>query len=311
MSPSSSWSLYRARLSTLFQGADSRVLVAFWLFGNEKPPLLSSHPVPSPCTKPTDPPNTGLINNILYVILLTAALDLVGPKTPKSLVLLADVIPSFIAKLTLPYTLASIPYPVRIRILIILSTSGLLIVAFSPAYNDTVRGVEGGLGIKLTGIVLASLSSGIGEMTFLGLTSWYGNWALAAWGSGTGGAGLVGAGMYAFATNVVGLGSRTTLLLSSALPLVFVVVFWGVLPRGVLKRGKKVRRRDVGGDEEGERVQRDDEGAEETADESDLTASVDSKTALLSGRPGQRVRSSSWLSNLATNIRRSKTLFMP
>ena len=32
-SPGSSWALYKARLKGLFQGADSSVLVAFWLFG--------------------------------------------------------------------------------------------------------------------------------------------------------------------------------------------------------------------------------------------------------------------------------------
>ena len=38
----------------------------------------------------------GLLNNILYVIILSAAIDLVGPSTPKAIVLLADIIPSFL-----------------------------------------------------------------------------------------------------------------------------------------------------------------------------------------------------------------------
>lgn len=32
-SPASSWATYRARLKAVFDGADPRVLAAFWLFG--------------------------------------------------------------------------------------------------------------------------------------------------------------------------------------------------------------------------------------------------------------------------------------
>src|SRR5579859_4455799 len=76
---------------------------------------------------------TGLINNILYVIILSAALDLVGPLVPKSLVLLFDVLPSFIIKLLAPYVIHAISYPTRILIFVALSTTGMLMVALSPA----------------------------------------------------------------------------------------------------------------------------------------------------------------------------------
>ena len=45
----------------------------------------------------------GLLNNILYVIILSAAIDLVGPSTPKAIVLLADIIPSFSFKVAAPF----------------------------------------------------------------------------------------------------------------------------------------------------------------------------------------------------------------
>ncbi|KAJ4289285.1 battenin CLN3 protein [Collariella sp. IMI 366227] len=67
--PSCLLSHMRTRLASIFQGADPSILIAFWLFG--------------------------LINNILYVLLLTAAQDLVGPSLPKGIVLLADVKTSF------------------------------------------------------------------------------------------------------------------------------------------------------------------------------------------------------------------------
>ena len=36
-SPSSSWAMYRARLSALFEGAEPPVVIAFWLFGTALP----------------------------------------------------------------------------------------------------------------------------------------------------------------------------------------------------------------------------------------------------------------------------------
>lgn len=198
--PSASWARFRARLSALFSGADPRVCVAFWLFG--------------------------LINNVLYVIILSAALDLVGPSVPKGVVLLADVIPSFGTKLVAPYFIHVVPYSVRVAIFVFLSATGMLLVALSPGYAD-----GGTISTKIAGIILASLSSGGGELSFLGLTHYYGPFSLAAWGSGTGAAGLVGAGAYALATTSLGLSVKTTLLASACLPAVMVVSFFTVLPR--------------------------------------------------------------------------------
>ncbi|KKY16898.1 putative golgi integral membrane protein [Diplodia seriata] len=163
--PAASWAVYRAKLRAVFEGADPRVCAAFWLFG--------------------------LINNVLYVIILSAAVDLVGPAVPKGVVLLADVIPSFITKLVAPYFIHQVPYAVRIFVFVGLSTAGMLLIALTPASRD-----GGAIGIRMLGIIFASLSSGGGELSFLGLTHYYGHFSLAAWGSGTGGAGLVGAGAH-------------------------------------------------------------------------------------------------------------------
>lgn len=201
---------------------------------------------------------TGLINNVLYVIVLTAALDLVGPSVPKGVVLLADVVPSFVTKLCAPYFIHLVPYPVRIVVFVGLSAWGMLLVALSPAYDGGDGGGGGATSIssKLVGVVLASLSSGGGELSFLGLTHFYGPFSLAAWGSGTGAAGLVGAGMYALATTSFGFSVRTTLLASACLPAVMVVSFFVVLPRGplrVLSRAREVYRPvSVDGDGEGD-----------------------------------------------------------
>lgn len=172
-----------------------------------------------------------MINNVLYVIILSAALDLVGPDVPKGVVLLADVIPSFVVKLCAPYFISLIPYSWRIILFSVLSACGMLLIASTPGYTD-----GGTIGTKLAGVVLASLSSGGGELSFLGLTHFYGPFSLAAWGSGTGGAGLVGAGAYALATTTLGLSVRESLFASSFLPIIMLISFFAILPRGPWKR---------------------------------------------------------------------------
>ncbi|KAF8448538.1 batten's disease protein Cln3 [Terfezia claveryi] len=196
-SPSSNMQLFKARLKALFADADPRVCLAFWLFG--------------------------LINNVLYVIILSAALDLVGPTLPKSLVLLFDVLPSFLTKLLLPYVIHRVPYHIRIPILVLLSFLGMQFVAHAPT-----------LPWRMFGVVIASISSGAGELSFLGLTHYYGQFAVASWGSGTGAAGLVGAGMYSVVITGWRWSVRGALGGFSFLPGVMLLAFFAVLPRGVL-----------------------------------------------------------------------------
>lgn len=168
----------------------------------------------------------GLINNVLYVIILSAALDLVGPDFPKGVVLLADVVPSFGTKLIAPYFIHVVPYSMRVLIFVTLSVLGMLVIALTPSYTD-----GGTISTKLAGVILASLSSGGGELSFLGLTHFYGPFSLAAWGSGTGAAGLIGAGAYAVATTSLGLSVKATLLASACLPAIMLVSYFVILPR--------------------------------------------------------------------------------
>lgn len=201
---------------------------------------------------------TGLINNVLYVIILTAALDLVGPNIPKGVVLLADVIPSFLLKLLAPYFIHAVPYPVRILVFVGLSAAGMLLIALTPSY------LEGGtISTKMAGVILASLSSGGGELSFVGLVHYYGPFSLAAWGSGTGGAGLIGAGAYALATTSFGMSVKATILASAGLPVIMLVSFFIVLPLEPLRSHveyKQVHTSDVDSDDVGEVESEQSEG---------------------------------------------------
>lgn len=272
-SPSSSWRLLLSRLRQPFAGASPSVLLAFWLFG--------------------------LINNVLYVIILSAALDLVGPTIPKGVVLLCNVVPSLIAKLSWPYFIHLVPYPVRICGCVALSMLGMFLIASAPA------GTHGAaIGIRMFGVILSSVSSGTGELSFLGLTHFYGPFSLAAWSSGTGGAGLVGAGLYSLATTTWGFGVKATLSAAVVLPLVMLASFFLVLPMGPLVQGLQTgdAYQIVASDEaEGDAGGQDDAEGE---DEGLLGRSS-------SGVKAVGTASSSAWEGFIANLKRSRSLFVP
>lgn len=174
--------------------------------------------------------------------------------------LLASIIPGLATKLVVPYIIHFIPYSLRIIIFTTLSTCGMLVVALSPSGSDAKS-----VAAKVAGVVLANISSGAGEVNFLALTHFYGTQSLAAWGSGTGGAGLIGAGAYALATTVLGFSVHATLLASAVVPLGMVTSFFALLPRGPLKAARlnEVRYRDTL--EESEEEQTSADGAGEQA----------------------------------------------
>lgn len=253
---------------------------------------------PTPLTTP------GLINNVLYVIILSAALDLVGADVPKGVVLLCDVIPSFVTKLCAPYFIHKIPYNVRICIFVALSASGMLIIALTPALQDSRT-----IAIKMCGVMLASLSSGGGELSFLGLTHYYGHFALAAWGSGTGGAGLVGAGAYALATNTLHISPRTSLLFFSFLPVIMLASFYFVLPLGPLKAGSN-KNHEYEAIDSGDQQDEDEALEHGREHEGLLSSSVHSA----SGRSFSSVKDNDLngaLKSFKANLSRARGLFFP
>lgn len=155
----------------------------------------------------------GLINNILYVVILSAASDIIGPSLPKSIVLLFDIMPSFLIKLSAPFFIHKIHYDKRIPVLIILSVFGIMLVSTRKLW------------LCLPGIVLASLSSGFGEITFLQLTHFFGSRSLTGWSSGTGGAGIVGSFSYLLLTTFLRLNIQVSLMLYALLPFFFLLYF--------------------------------------------------------------------------------------
>eukprot|EP00834_Sanchytrium_tribonematis_P000432 NODE_8_length_66115_cov_0.981823.p17 type:complete len:388 gc:universal NODE_8_length_66115_cov_0.981823:12082-10919(-) len=159
----------------------------------------------------------GIINNIIYVIFLSAASDIFHGL--EGLVLVADIVPGLFSKSISPYIEMS--YDMRFRICVVLSISALLLNTFSN------------VDASLSGVVLASFSSGLGEASFLALSSQFPK-DITGWFSGTGMAGLGGSFLYFLLTTVFRLTKAQTMLLISPFPLLLYFAYHFGLRRGSL-----------------------------------------------------------------------------
>jgi battenin len=135
---------------------------------------------------------------VLYVIILSAALDLVPPSTPKGIIAFCNIAPALVAKVGWPYVLKGrVRYAKRLIGCCLLSAFGMLVspvsehfVSFEPKRMIQVVAFFDSLFMRLLGIGLASFSSGnkhllvslfncphrgpgLGELTFLQLSTTY------------------------------------------------------------------------------------------------------------------------------------------
>lgn len=180
---------------------------------------------------------------------------------------------------------------------IALSAAGMLLVALTPPSKSVA--------VKMVGVVLASLSSGGGELSFLGLSHYYGHVSLVGWGSGTGAAGLVGAGLYVVLTEWWRFSVRDSLLFSACLPAVMFVSFFFILPLDPLRAASEQQKdyETVAGEELAEE---DVEDMPQGAASSALLAPGPSNvhTAYSVHRQGET-------NSFKTNLKRAKSLFVP
>lgn len=120
-----------------------------------------------------------------YSLVIAGAQDiLAGTYIQTSMVLVADIGPYFAVTLIAPYFMQKVPYFVRIATVFLSGIGGFLMLAFSKQVHW-----------KLIGVGIASFGYGVGEVTFLALTSFYHEITLSAYSAGTG-AGFVIAPLY-------------------------------------------------------------------------------------------------------------------
>ncbi|XP_069343233.1 battenin isoform X3 [Eulemur rufifrons] len=153
--------------------------------------------------------------------MLSAAHDILShervPGNQSHAVLLADILPTFGIKLLAPLGLHMLPYSPRVLISGLCAAGSFILVAFSHS-----------VGTSLCGVVLASISSGLGEVTFLSLTACYPRAVISWWSSGTGGAGLLGALSYLGLTQA-GLSPQHTLLSMLGIPVLLLASYFLLL----------------------------------------------------------------------------------
>ncbi|CAK9097744.1 unnamed protein product [Durusdinium trenchii] len=122
----------------------------------------------------------GLLNNFLYVTMNAGAENI--NEAGIALVYLANILPTLLVKLTGPYWFHYVSYRCRMNFIAILMVFCLCIVAWGDSTS-----------IKLLGVAICSLASGVGEASLLAMASFYETKpCLAAWSSGTGFAGIAG-----------------------------------------------------------------------------------------------------------------------
>ena len=160
----------------------------------------------------------GLFNNFPYVVMLSAALSLVGDSVPPSVVLIADILPGFLTQLAAPWFADAFSYRSRIVTATILNVTSLL-----------VAGLGTNTGIRLLGVAAASVASAFGELTFLAYSAHFHRNAVSAWSSGTGAAGVAGAAIYLVLS--LYFSNQTTMIMSAPLGLFVFLAFQFIIGR--------------------------------------------------------------------------------
>ncbi|XP_063286954.1 battenin [Pelobates fuscus] len=177
----------------------------------------------------------GLCNNFAYVVMLSAAHDILRTETNETstlnisrsnnsrydcneistaAVLLADILPTLIIKFSAPLYIHRIPYNYRVSLCILTAAASFLIVSYSTQIS-----------VSLLGVVFASVSSGLGEITFLSLTAFFQSDVVSYWSSGTGGAGILGSLSYLGLT-LAGLSARNSLLVMLVIPALLLISYF-------------------------------------------------------------------------------------
>ena len=162
----------------------------------------------------------GWINNFGYCVMLSAAKDMMADRASTSSVLLADILPSFLVKLVFPFFLEKIPYIVKVSVVVFLALCGFILAAFS----DT------SVALGITGVVCHSLSSGLGEITFLAFSSFFSTKCVSGWSIGTGVAGITASGLYAILASVLHVDCRTILFTFMPIPLLMLECYFLINP---------------------------------------------------------------------------------
>lgn len=155
----------------------------------------------------------GLVNNLTFVIFLSAAEELAPDHA--GLVLLSSIVPGLLTKLSLGFWAPSVPY--RYRITFVSLTLALCCLGAS---------LTSAIPLILAAVGFAAVGGGVGEGSFVSLAGESeGDTGVGGWSSGTGFAGVAGAGIF-LGFRALGFGVESVLRIVCILPIVMGAVYW-------------------------------------------------------------------------------------
>jgi battenin len=164
----------------------------------------------------------GLVNNAGYVIMIAGAKDL--DSSMVGLIFLCSVFPSGCVKATGPYWYHLLSYRRRVILCSMMMALSFVVVGIGRTHEITA--------LELLGVSLGSAQSGMGEASFLALSSFFtpSSTALNGWSSGTGAAGIFGYAWVVFFSMGLQLDFSMTLYIATCcLPIAFHIIFAFVL----------------------------------------------------------------------------------
>lgn len=199
------------------------------------PSEISAPDDPDPISSPFSRVNLafwflGLINNFTFTLFMAAAENIMEGYA--GVILLCSVVPGFVGKLVFSFFADRMSYPLRIVAVAIFASASSLVVA----YADTTPGKPPV--VALAALAINAFVGSLGEISFLALTSFFPTSSVAAWSSGTGAAGVAGAGLFVFLTQALGLSAKLTLTISAVFPLQLILIFQALLAGPYRARAK-------------------------------------------------------------------------
>ncbi|GAB6027555.1 G1/S-specific cyclin cln3 [Chamberlinius hualienensis] len=132
---------------------------------------------------------------------------------------MASVIPSLLVKLISPFIVSYIT--LQMVIVISMNMASFLLVSFSKM-----------LWMTYLGVVLASISGGLGEVTLLKMQTLYSKNSLSAFSSGSGLSGCISSVSYAGITTS-GLTPKQSLLIMTVFPVIMAITYFTVLTKPI------------------------------------------------------------------------------
>ncbi|KAJ1355410.1 hypothetical protein KIN20_012804 [Parelaphostrongylus tenuis] len=198
---------------------DVRNMISFWVFGLCNSFLLTVMLSAAQDILSKQRRTTQSVKNVTDICVEEITFRMCSP-TSVGVVLICTTIPGLVVKVLSPFFIHRVPYQFRHSMVYILQIISLLVTAFADSAAPA-----------LVGVSIASISTGLGEVTYLGLAGHYSKHTISTWSSGTGMAGLFGAFSYAGMTDarLLALTSSQAMLTMNIMPVILALTYHFVL----------------------------------------------------------------------------------